>query len=87
MNLLREHRTEIADIFAGRGASDAQRRRAADRWLPMAGGAPGCRIVQARFCGSHYVIFGAVGDVYVAGQDAAPIYANRHYGRMAAQAA
>jgi flavin reductase (DIM6/NTAB) family NADH-FMN oxidoreductase RutF len=47
----------------------------------------GCRIVQEQLCGSHYVIFGAVEDVYVAGQDAALIYANRHYGRMATQAA
>ncbi len=96
VNLLREHQTGIADIFAGRGASDAERRQAADRWIPMITGAPrmrdplaafGCRIEQSQLCGSHYVIFGAVEDIYVAGQDAALIYVNRHYGRIAAQAA
>ena len=96
VNLLRDGQQAVADIFAGRVASDKIRQREANSWVPMATGAPrlrdplaafGCRIVQSQLCGSHHVIFGAVEDVYVAGQDAALIYANRHYGRIAAQAA
>ncbi len=93
VNVLRDRQTDIADIFAGRGASDSERRRVAADWLPMTTGAPrlrdplaafDCRIVQAQLCGSHYVIFGSVGDVHVAGEDAALVHANRHYSSLSA---
>ena len=96
VNILREHQAQIADIFAGRGATHARRRQEITNWVQMATGSPrladplaafDCRIVNAQLVGSHYVIFGAVEDVHVADQDAALIYANRNYSRLAAQAA
>lgn len=93
VNVLRDRQSDLADIFAGRGSSDSERRRVTADWLPMATGAPrlpdplaafDCRIVQTQLCGSHYVIFGSVKDVHVAGEDTALIYANRHYSSLPA---
>jgi len=94
VNLLRDGQQAVADIFAGRVPSGDVRQREAGNWVPMATGAPrlddplaafDCWIVEARLVGTHYVIFGAVEDVFVADQDAALVYSNRRYGTAVAR--
>jgi flavin reductase len=91
VNLLRDGQQEIARLFARQVGSDEDRRRFAQSWKDMEIGAPrlpdplaafSCRISDAQLVGTHHVIFGFVGDVYVADPDPALVYANRRYGTV-----
>jgi flavin reductase len=96
VNLLRNTQSDLADLYAGRASSELQRMRSAKDWVPMGQGlfrlpnplaAFGCRIRHAELVGTHYVIFGAVEEVYVSNPDTALIYANRGYAMVPSPAA
>jgi flavin reductase (DIM6/NTAB) family NADH-FMN oxidoreductase RutF len=89
VNVLREDQAHISDSFAGRlGAHGADKFDCA-RWATQVTGAPrvldslvafDCRVTANELVGSHFVVFGSVQDIVVAGGGAPLIYANRAYG-------
>jgi flavin reductase (DIM6/NTAB) family NADH-FMN oxidoreductase RutF len=88
VNVLRDDQAYISDAFAGRyGAAD---KFACAQWTTQRTGAPrvvdplvafDCRIISSERIGTHYVVYGAVQDVFSAEAGAPLIYANRAYGR------
>jgi flavin reductase (DIM6/NTAB) family NADH-FMN oxidoreductase RutF/DNA-binding transcriptional LysR family regulator len=89
VNVLREDQWLISDSFAGRTAAQGAARFECARWTTQVTGAPrvvdalvafDCRVTASEQVGSHYVVFGAVLDVFEAGPGAPLIYANRAYG-------
>ena len=88
VNVLRNDQAHISNLFAGRGGAGGDRFGCAD-WMRMETGAPrvvdplvafDCRLTHAELLGTHYVMFGAVEDIFIAGQGLPLIYANRAYG-------
>ena len=88
VNLLNAGQTAISDVFASRTEAAGGDRFAIADWVPMKTGAPrlanplaafDCRISQATLVGTHYVLFGAVDDVFFAEAGDPLIYANRGY--------
>ncbi|MDQ0469590.1 flavin reductase family protein [Labrys wisconsinensis] len=96
VNVLRDDQAHISDCFAGRWkTADGDKFSCAD-WTADATGAPrvvdplvafGCRLTAMQQVGTHHVLFGAVEDIFTAGEGAPLIYANRAYGRPARLAA
>jgi flavin reductase (DIM6/NTAB) family NADH-FMN oxidoreductase RutF/DNA-binding transcriptional LysR family regulator len=89
VNVLREDQVHISDSFAGRGGLQGSAKFECARWASQVTGAPrvvdslvafDCRVVASDRVGSHFVIFGSVQDIFVAGAGAPLIYANRAYG-------
>jgi flavin reductase (DIM6/NTAB) family NADH-FMN oxidoreductase RutF len=88
LNVLRDDQTSISDVFAGRHASNGTDRFSYARWVPMATGAPrlvdpvaafDCRIAHVHLVGTHYVIFGAVVDIFSAESGKPLVYTRRAY--------
>jgi flavin reductase (DIM6/NTAB) family NADH-FMN oxidoreductase RutF len=89
VSVLREDQSHISDAFAGRtGARGAEKFDSA-RWATQSTGAPrvvdalvafDCRVTGSDRIGSHFVVFGSVEEISVAGGGAPLIYANRAYG-------
>jgi len=93
VNLLKSDQTAISDAFAGRTDARGEERFAGIDWVNMATGAPrpadvlaafDCHLSDAKLVGTHYVMFGAVKQVFVAPAGTPLIYANRGYLRHAA---
>jgi len=90
VNVLRDDQAFISDTFAGRAGTPAPEKFACASWTTQVTGAPrvvdplvafDCRIASVERVGTHFVIVGAVQDVFVAAAGGAPlIYANRAYG-------
>ncbi|MGO9358398.1 MAG: LysR substrate-binding domain-containing protein [Xanthobacteraceae bacterium] len=89
VNILREDQAHISDSFAGRGAARGEAKFDCARWTTQLTGAPrvidplvafDCRVTASERVGSHFVVFGSVQDIFVAGGAAPLIYANRAYG-------
>lgn len=89
VNVLREDQMLISDCFAGRTGMQGAAKFACARWTTQVTGAPrvtdalvafDCRVTASEQVSSHFVVFGAVLDVFMAGPGAPLIYANRAYG-------
>jgi flavin reductase (DIM6/NTAB) family NADH-FMN oxidoreductase RutF len=89
VNVLRDDQAHISDNFAGRSGARGDARFACTEWTTQVTGAPrvvdslvafDCRVTASERVGSHFVVFGSVQDIHVAGAGAPLIYANRAYG-------
>jgi flavin reductase (DIM6/NTAB) family NADH-FMN oxidoreductase RutF len=89
VNVLREDQSHISESFAGRTAARGASKFECSRWTTQVTGAPrvvdalvafDCRVIASERVGSHFVVFGSVQDIFVAGVGAPLIYANRAYG-------
>jgi flavin reductase (DIM6/NTAB) family NADH-FMN oxidoreductase RutF len=89
VNVLREDQAHISDSFAGRGGAQGAAKFDCARWTSQVTGAPrvvdalvafDCQVTASERVGSHFVIFGSVQDIFIAGAGAPLIYANRAYG-------
>lgn len=89
VNVLREDQSNISDVFAGRTSAHGVEKFDCARWATQVTGAPrvvdslvafDCRVTASERVGSHFVVFGSVQDIFVAGTGAPLIYANRAYG-------
>jgi flavin reductase (DIM6/NTAB) family NADH-FMN oxidoreductase RutF len=87
VNTLRAGEQSIADAFAGRIGSRADR-FAKGEWITLKTGAPvlssavvafDCRVVEIKGVASHNVIFGAVMDVHLGAPGPALVYHDRAY--------
>jgi flavin reductase (DIM6/NTAB) family NADH-FMN oxidoreductase RutF/DNA-binding transcriptional LysR family regulator len=89
VNVLREDQAHVSDAFAGRSGARGEAKFDSARWATQATGAPrvvdalvafDCRVTGSERIGSHFVVFGSVEEIFVAGRGAPLIYANRAYG-------
>ncbi len=88
VNVLRDDQSALSDCFAGRGGTHGEQKFEHAAWTTQVTGAPrivdplvafDCRVVASDRVGSHYVILGAVQDIFLADAGAALLYANRAY--------
>ena len=89
VNVLRDDQAHISDNFAGRSGARGAKKFDCTQWTTQITGAPrvldalvafDCRVTASERVGSHFVVFGSVQDIHVAGGGAPLIYANRAYG-------
>jgi flavin reductase (DIM6/NTAB) family NADH-FMN oxidoreductase RutF/DNA-binding transcriptional LysR family regulator len=89
VNVLREDQAHISESFAGRTDAHGDAKFDCARWTRQVTGAPrvldamvafDCRVTASERVGSHFVVFGSVQDIFMAGGGAPLIYANRAYG-------
>ena len=89
VSVLRDDQSHISENFAGRGAARGASKFDCTQWSTQVTGAPrvadalvafDCRVTASERVGSHFVVFGSVQDIFVAGGGAPLIYANRAYG-------
>jgi flavin reductase (DIM6/NTAB) family NADH-FMN oxidoreductase RutF len=89
VNVLRDDQAHISDNFAGRSGAHGPAKFNCATWTTQVTGAPrvvdslvafDCRVTASERVGSHFVVFGSVQDIFVAGAGAPLIYANRAYG-------
>jgi flavin reductase (DIM6/NTAB) family NADH-FMN oxidoreductase RutF len=89
VNVLRDDQAHISDNFAGRSGARGAEKFECTEWGTQVTGAPrvldalvafDCRVTASERVGSHFVVFGSVQDIYIAGGGAPLIYANRAYG-------
>jgi flavin reductase (DIM6/NTAB) family NADH-FMN oxidoreductase RutF len=89
VNVLRDDQAHISDHFAGRSGVHGAAKFDCAEWTTQLTGAPrvvdslvafDCRVTASERVGSHFVVFGSVQDIFVAGGGAPLIYANRAYG-------
>jgi flavin reductase len=89
VNVLRDDQSEISDSFAGRIRTADGDKFSCAEWTSQKTGAPrvidplvafDCRLIHSALFGTHYVIFGAVQDVFLAPGGLPLIYARRAYG-------
>src|SRR5271154_1955804 len=89
VNVLRDDQSHISDNFAGRRGVRGAAKFNCTEWTTQVTGAPrvvdalvafDCRVTASERVGSHFVVFGSVQDIFVAGGGAPLIYANRAYG-------
>ena len=89
VNVLRDDQAHISDNFAGRSGARGTAKFDCATWATQLTGAPrvvdslvafDCRVTASERVGSHFVVFGSVQDIFVAGAGAPLIYANRAYG-------
>jgi flavin reductase (DIM6/NTAB) family NADH-FMN oxidoreductase RutF/DNA-binding transcriptional LysR family regulator len=89
VSVLRDDQAYISENFAGRGAARGASKFDCTQWSTQVTGAPrvldalvafDCKVTASERVGSHFVVFGSVQDIFVAGVGAPLIYANRAYG-------
>jgi flavin reductase (DIM6/NTAB) family NADH-FMN oxidoreductase RutF/DNA-binding transcriptional LysR family regulator len=89
VNVLRDDQVHISEHFAGRASARGAAKFDCAQWSTQVTGAPrvidalvafDCRVTASERVGSHFVVFGSVQDIVVAGGGAPLIYANRAYG-------
>lgn len=88
VNVLRDDQASISDYFAGRFKTADGDKFSCATWKKQTTGAPrlvdplvafDCKIIDTYKIGTHFVLIGAVQDVYVHENGSALIYANRAY--------
>jgi len=88
VNILRDDQAHLSESFAGRSGARGGEKFECATWTTQVTGAPrlvdplvafDCRVTASSRVGSHYVIFGAVQDIFLADSGAALLYANRGY--------
>ena len=89
VNVLRDDQSYIADTFAGRFKDQVADKFDCTDWAAMQSGTPrvadplvafDCRVSSAELVGTHYVLFGAVQQVFVGPHGSPLIYTHRSYG-------
>lgn len=89
VSVLRDDQAYISENFAGRGLVRGASKFDCTQWSTQVTGAPrvmdalvafDCKVTASERVGSHFVVFGSVQDIFVAGVGAPLIYANRAYG-------
>ncbi|HEY2684510.1 MAG TPA: LysR substrate-binding domain-containing protein [Steroidobacteraceae bacterium] len=89
VNVLRDDQAHISENFAGRAGAHGEAKFDCTEWTTQVTGAPrvldalvafDCRVTASERVGLHFVVFGSVQDIFVAGGGAPLIYANRAYG-------
>jgi flavin reductase (DIM6/NTAB) family NADH-FMN oxidoreductase RutF len=89
VNVLRDDQSHISENFAGRSGIRGAAKFDCAQWSTQVTGAPrvmdalvafDCKVTASERVGSHFVVFGSVQDIFVAGGGAPLIYANRAYG-------
>src|SRR5258707_15691892 len=89
VNVLRDDQAHISDNFAGRSSARGAAKFDCATWTTQLTGAPrvvdslvafDCRVTASERVGSHFVVFGSVQDLFVAGTGAPLIDASRAYG-------
>src|SRR5271163_924588 len=89
VNVLRDDQAHISEHFAGRSSARGAAKFDCAQWTTQVTGAPrvvdslvafDCRVTASERVGSHFVVFGSVQDIFIAGGGAPLIYANRAYG-------
>jgi len=89
VNVLRDDQSHISENFAGRSGVHGAAKFDCAQWSTQVTGAPrvldalvafDCKVTASERVGSHFVVFGSVQDIFVAGGGAPLIYANRAYG-------
>src|SRR3984957_12364400 len=89
VNVLRDDQSHISENFAGRSGIRGAAKFDCAQWSTQVTGAPrvmdalvafDCKVTASERVGSHFVVFGSVQDIHVAGTGAPLIYANRAYG-------
>ncbi len=89
VNVLRDDQSHISENFAGRSGVHGAAKFDCAQWSTQVTGAPrvldalvafDCKVTASERVGSHFVVFGSVQDIFVAGAGAPLIYANRAYG-------
>ncbi|WP_157982032.1 LysR substrate-binding domain-containing protein [Oceanicella sp. SM1341] len=92
VNVLRDDQSYISDTFAGRFRDRHPDKFSCAEWADMASGAPrvvdplvafDCKVISAELVGTHHVLFGEVGDLFVADRGSPLLYARRAYGAAA----
>ena len=92
VNVLRDDQAYISDAFAGRYKDVLEDKFECADWLAMPSGAPrvvdplvgfDCLVASSNRIGAHFVFFGEVHDIFIAGRGSPLIYANRAYGATA----
>ncbi len=92
VNVLRDDQSWLSDTFAGRYRDQLADKFDCAEWVAMPSGAPrvvdplvafDCRLVSSDLVGTHHVLFGEVGEVFIADQGSPLIYARRAYGAAA----
>jgi flavin reductase (DIM6/NTAB) family NADH-FMN oxidoreductase RutF/DNA-binding transcriptional LysR family regulator len=89
VSVLRDDQSHISENFAGRSGVHGASKFDCTQWGTQVTGAPrvlealvafDCKVTASERVGSHFVVFGSVQDIFVAGVGAPLIYANRAYG-------
>ena len=89
VNVLRDDQAHISEHFAGRLGTHGEAKFDCTEWSTQVTGAPrvldalvafDCKVTASERVGSHFVLFGSVQDIFIAGVGAPLIYANRAYG-------
>ncbi|WP_138577626.1 LysR substrate-binding domain-containing protein [Paroceanicella profunda] len=89
VNVLRDDQSYISDTFAGRFRDRHPDKFSCAEWVTMASGAPrvrdplvafDCKVISSELVGTHHVLFGEVGDLFVAESGSPLLYAGRSYG-------
>src|ERR1700722_2113960 len=89
VNVLRDDQAHISEHFAGRLGAHGEAKFDCTEWGTQVTGAPrvldalvafDCKVTVSERVGSHFVLFGSVQDIFIAGSGAPLIYANRAYG-------
>jgi flavin reductase (DIM6/NTAB) family NADH-FMN oxidoreductase RutF/DNA-binding transcriptional LysR family regulator len=89
VSVLRDDQSHISENFAGRSGVHGASKFDCTQWSTQVTGAPrvldalvafDCKVTASERVGSHFVVFGSVQDIFVAGVGAPLIYANRAYG-------
>ena len=79
VNVLRDYQAHISDNFAGRSGAQGAAKFDCATWTTQVTGAPrvvdslvafDCRVIASQRVGSHFVVFGSVQDIFVAGAGA-----------------
>ncbi|MEO1493909.1 MAG: LysR substrate-binding domain-containing protein [Pseudomonadota bacterium] len=92
VNVLRDDQSYISDTFAGRFREQVEDKFDCADWAVMPSGAPravdplvafDCRVVSTDLVGTHHVVFGEVGEVFISDHGSPLIYARRAYGAAA----
>lgn len=89
VNVLQDHQSHIADIFAGRHKTSDGDKFSCAEWTTERTGAPrvrdplvafDCAVVSGEKVGTHHVFIGEVQHIFSAERGSALIFANRAYG-------
>lgn len=93
VNVLRDDQSYISDTFAGRIKATDGDKFSCTSWVSGKTGAPrasdplvafDCYLMSSEKVGTHWVLFGAVEDIFIAQWGSPLIYANRAYGTSVA---
>lgn len=93
VNVLRNDQSYISDTFAGRMQTADGDKFSCTSWISGKTGAPravdplvafDCSLMSSEQVGTHWVLFGAVEDIFIAEWGSPLIYANRAYGTSVA---